>query len=328
MARLLAAGDLHYGALESIFGSKWKLYTDKVLNQVIIYAKLKGIKHVVFTADIFNVSQPSQLLLTQFVKFFMQFKEITFHFYLGNHDFQSDESNSLMLLEFLNSVKLITNIKCYTQPTLESIEGKNINFLPWPHTKQHKDADLVFAHVPVKGSVTDSGRLFKDAFDLKSKVKWVIGDLHKYQKGDNWIFPGALFQLKAIDDPVRYMLDINIKDKTHIETIEINLPYQIKVLKITKQLKDFNFLNDKHTKWQIYADYDIAIPEHKNILRRLPLSDKSKLIDNAVNSSSVLEQEDFIHHLDKWLRGQGLNKQERKLHQKIFMKAAESVRHQ
>jgi DNA repair exonuclease SbcCD nuclease subunit len=325
MARILAVGDLHYGALSSVF-SNWHSLTSKVINNVIAYAKEKDIKHIVFTGDIFNVANPPQEVQAKFIQTFIKYPDITFHFYMGNHDYQSDSSNALMVMDCLNKYKVLKNIKVYIQPQLKVIEGRNICFLPWPHTKAHKDAKLVFAHVPVKGSVTDTGRPFKDAFKLESKVTWVIGDLHKYQKENNWIFPGALFQLKSIDDPVRYMLDITIKERVSIETIEVHLPYQIKTLKITKQLNSFAFLDEKNTKWQIYADYNINVPDHKNILRRLPLSDKTKISDNIINENTVLEPTDFMEHLTKWLVEQGLNKKELKEHKTLFMEAVKSVR--
>ena len=222
MKRLIVIGDLHYGALQSRF-RQWVEYTEYPLRYIMTYCQDKGIKQVVFTGDIFDTHSPSQDLIIRFASFLKKYPSINFHLYLGNHDIYDENTNSLRLIGYFMQD---TNVFVYHQRTSTIIYGKKITFAPWPIDKTEPDSYITFAHIPVKGSQMANGRKFHNAAKVKHSY-WIIGDLHNYQKGKNWIFPGALHQHRANDDPQRYFLEVLFADKPKVITHKLPIHYSL-----------------------------------------------------------------------------------------------------
>lgn len=322
--RLLVLGDFHYKALANLTPA-WYEITRNVAHQGFNYARSQKICHVVITGDIFNNYNPSQEDLIGFFSLFENYVDLFFHIYLGNHDQKDATVNSLAFMAY--AAKYFPHLKFYMEPTQVDIEGVKCCFLPWPHKKHIKGSVLTFAHVPIKGAKADNNKVFTEGLVASNKTYWIVGDLHRFQKGKNWIFPGALFQLKNNDSHKRYMLDVNIRKGTiQIKRQRLHLGYRLKAVKLENEPKNWKFLNEKGVIWTIYADF--TVPDHPSILRVLPLSKNAaeKVDLNAASQVSAFEPAKFAHHVKGFLRKNGVRKKKLPSYMKIFERAMKSVR--
>jgi hypothetical protein len=260
MKRIVVIGDLHFGALKSKFGI-WSVYTKLPLHYIMEFCKDKKISEVVLTGDIFDTHSPPQKHIVSLSRFFQEYPAVNFHLYLGNHDIYDKSTHSLhTIAHFFKD----SNVFVYTKPTMRTIHGKKIMFLPWPHKTTKKDAYITFAHIPVQGAKLPNGKELKDA-PVAKRSYWIIGDLHNYQKGKNWIFPGALHQHKTNDDIQRFFLEVILDKKPKVLTHKLPIDYMIK--SITLKRPDFSFLADKKTYWMVKViDPSIVLPHSERIL--------------------------------------------------------------
>lgn len=246
----LAVGDIHLEALARYLpDSNYLSPVIKTLEQIWEYAKDNGIEHVVLLGDIFDNPYPKDETKKAFLKCLD--KKLQYHIILGNHDFANTYENSLNLCKyFIEDLGLMDNVKFYLEPTVEEINGVRLNFLPHPYKKATCEAPAIcFGHFETKGSISDSGRPFKDGVVLDKKYTWILGHLHRQQ---DLVYPGSICQHKFGEPVNKYFFDVKVKDddSVEIEKININTPYKLLDL-IVNKLEDINL--EKENIYRLYV---------------------------------------------------------------------------
>lgn len=194
--------DLHIGAFGTVFSDLDNpddlIY--EAANQVITYARNNGIKNVIFLGDLFDAAEPTQKQVSDFIAFLFSLQPLNVYIIPGNHDYEHISHNSLEILNFLVSVKLIPHVQLFLQPTDALIDGVPFSFLPWPHhnkkkLRMRKGPAINIAHIEQAGALRDNGNVIEEGVVLNTKRDyWIIGHLHRKQEKDRVFYPGTLFQ--------------------------------------------------------------------------------------------------------------------------------------
>ncbi len=283
-------------------------YVTSILNQVEEYARKNAISTIIQLGDVHDsthVDEQTRLFFMQS----LQRSKLRWIMYYGNHDYLSAEYNTLQYYRQMQSTfGILPNAKFITEPTIMKIEKQNCAVLPWPHaTITSKESLLCFAHFAKFGAKSDNGFVLKTGENIDTKHFWIIGDLHSYQKGDNYLYVGAPLQLKYGDTDKRYFVNFTgSSNKPKWQRIQIKLPYileQQTILQISNIEKLQKHLSNRsdntYTKIKcgadIMADYRFEeIQSTKNIIIEYAGKVKATSNDNEnvaiIDSKSVRQQ--------------------------------------
>lgn len=247
----LAVGDIHYEALEKYLPDQNFLTPVNItLKQIWEYAKDNGIEHIVLLGDIFDNPFPKDETKKAFLKSLD--KKLQYHIILGNHDYANVNENSLNLCKyFIEDLGLMDNVRFYLEPTVKDINGVKFNFLPYPFNQATCEAPAIcFGHFETKGSISDSGRIFKEGVVLDNNYTWILGHLHR-QQGNN--YPGSILQHRFGEPINKYFFDVKVMDNNEVKinSISINTPYKLIDL-VVNRLEDLDIL-EKQNIYRIYA---------------------------------------------------------------------------
>jgi len=189
----IGIGDLHLtsatgsGGLAS-YVSDHDRAVGLAVSRVLAYAKQNGVRNIFFYGDLCQA--PRMSYIGQKVLLSILRKDFDFRIILGNHDKFGEVSSDGHSLELIQEVGL-PNVHIYEEPTLVSIDGRPVNFLPWPHAEFNPKA-LNVAHVDVEGARLDSGRAVTKG--STSKATAVVGHIHTSQRVRNTYYSGTLYQ--------------------------------------------------------------------------------------------------------------------------------------
>ena len=184
---ILVIGDLHIGALSSLFTTRigLKLQIGQLTAQ-LNYGLENNVSEVVLTGDIFDGCNPSQLAVSEFLNVIThaKYERMQIHLYHGNHDIDGD-NNSLFAVQFF-AHNYTSNIHVHTHSKLVKLETCRAAFLPYPATLCKDKDTIVFLHKDFKGTKRDNGGVFdSDPFDFTGAKErnqiWVSGHLHTQQ---------------------------------------------------------------------------------------------------------------------------------------------------
>ena len=127
---------------------------------------------------------------------------------VGNHDMWQKTSTKITPLQFF---KFIPNVTVYFEPTYDSIDGKNILFMPWIEdlSKQREkiansNVDYVFGHLQIGGCVSNgkgiklNGDNMPQSKDFK-KAQVYAGHIHLRQDFKNVHYVGIPYHKDRSD---------------------------------------------------------------------------------------------------------------------------------
>ena len=339
-AEIALLGDTHLSRLMTYFPNKdWLQWSLRPFFQVEKYCLDNGIKYVIQTGDLFDDVEPSQEVILALIDFLLASK-LEWHFSLGNHDIESRNKHSLILLKYFSLKGKINN--CFFYPKTQSvlIDGIRVVFLPYPKTR-HKllnaKPSLIVAHVERKGAKYDNGRRVSDHSFKLGKHYWVIGHLHEYQKGRRHVYPGAPLQLRYGDTQNKFFLHLKIKQTNR----EIQVKYKKKRIQPPYIFADatINTLEDAERSFKnleenvylrLFINAALALPSeyvaHPQVLKTHFFGDKKDVIqikDESFNLKEVkINSQSRLEALNRWLKTKSkLNKQRRKLAIKMAKRA-------
>lgn len=305
--QFLAVGDLHIEALSTYLpDGDYLSPISQTLKQIWEYAKDSNITEVVLLGDIFDTPFPKDDAKKTFLSSLD--RDINYHIILGNHDFATVNSNSLNLCHyFIEELGLMNNVKFYFQPTTVNINNVQLNFLPYPYKKPTVNAPAIcFGHFETKGSLSDSGRVFKDGEVVDDKYTWILGHLHRRQ-GDT--FPGSILQHRFGEPANKYFFHCKVQDDDSviIDPIRIETPYKLLDI-IVQKLEDLDSL-EKENIYRIYISDHLDINEVTkklkgfNIWQLKGVAKDSKVLELSESDLEFQQSDlaDEISYLKKWL---------------------------
>jgi len=161
----------------------------RAVKRCLGWATQRGIRNVFLYGDVCEgtrMSYEAQLALLSILRR----TDFDFHIILGNHDLFAEDPALAHSLQLIREFGL-SNVHIYLEPTTVRIDGRNVRFLPWPHTDFDSKC-LNVAHVDVAGAKTDSGRPISKGSASKATV--VVGHIHTSQIVRNTHYAGTLYQ--------------------------------------------------------------------------------------------------------------------------------------
>lgn len=257
----LAVGDIHFESLARyIPEGDYITPITSTLKQIWEYAKDNAIEHIVLVGDIFDNPFPKDETKKAFLKCLD--KKLQYHIILGNHDFANTYENSLNLCKyFVQDLGLMENVKFYLKPEVVEINNVKLNFLPFPYkTPTCPPPAICFGHFETKGSISDSGRVFKDGAILDENYTWILGHLHRQQ---GLIYPGSICQHKFGEPVNKYFFDVKVNsdDSVEINKVSINTPYKLLDV-VINSLEDLNNFK-KENIYRLYVAEHLDLTEIK-----------------------------------------------------------------
>lgn len=170
--------DLHFGKNKDILLDN---QLDFMKNDFVNYLKENNISTIFILGDIFDTRQSLNVMVKNEVYnlFDTYLKDFEMYILVGNHDSYFNTSIDVNSLKFFNK---FPNIHLIEEPTLISLNEKNIYLVPWivNHSKfiddfQKVNCDLVFGHFDIAGckmnkSVVSQNGLDKNIFSKSKKV--------------------------------------------------------------------------------------------------------------------------------------------------------------
>jgi hypothetical protein len=208
--KFLLVGDLHFGKMSSIMGVDLALrkQTNSLQRQINI-ARSKGVRHGVLLGDTFDGPYPTLDEMIALIRVLSESK-MEWLCYLGNHDIDNAENNSLKLLRELPAAGALRNVQFFDSPRRIEWCGMNAYVMPWAHRYKpidSRDIDVVFFHDGLVGAHRDNGTLIAAgegvAKSIFRGVTAISGHLHTPQKVGNIRFPGTAAQLTFGERPVK-----------------------------------------------------------------------------------------------------------------------------
>lgn len=309
MFEFLIVGDVHCDKPKP-YPNYLKVAVD-TLKGICNYAKDEGIKHIFLLGDIFETPYPSDTTKIEILKL-LDDKDLFFYIILGNHEWSSNELNSLELLSYLANTKY-SNVSIFLQPTCRKIGGLRFQFLPFPCEKPISDKkSICLAHTGFDGFLTDSGRQVKGT-KLDKKHSWFVGHLHLRQGN---IYPGSILQNNFGETEDKYFFHCIAENEGSIQVKAVAIPQTYKLKKvIIKTDSDWKKLKpNPNIYYKIDVKNDLVIPnlEKYNIVNIGYFKKETELSDTElVLSKEEMEICNPTLYLSSFLKKKGLGKEKR-----------------
>ena len=188
-------GDLHLdGKLSKFIPDLNTVILDEV-RKPARYARRNGIKMMVYYGDICDGTSLSPEATLGLIDFFEEHSDLNHILFPGNHDQETSEKHSLLVLKRLCELGKLPNVRVIDRPTvLFRKKGTPVNFLPWPYFTVKKDC-LNVMHVETHGSRWEVGKPIES--ERQTEAYCVSGHLHTHQivgPNKNIWFSGTLYQ--------------------------------------------------------------------------------------------------------------------------------------
>lgn len=301
--RIIAIGDLHLEVWEKYFPSQphidWQLSTVKT---ALSYAFNKGTEHVIFLGDIFNTPSWRPDTFHKFLACLLEYPKLQFHVIFGNHDFESNKTNSLSLLKFLSSVKQFSNINVYMEPTKVKLDGVRFFFAPWPNHIGPKNPHVCIGHFGATGFCGDNGFVLKKGIPrdyLGDKNFWIIGDLHTAQNEENIVFPGSMIMTKFGESSKKYFLEAEITQGKELDVnwslVQVKQPIILKTLKLETEIDLKKIKKSDRVFYKLIYPKSLDMP--KNIRQEFPNIILLPPGYSNIKERTALEQDNIADHI-------------------------------
>lgn len=232
MAEFVGIGDLHFPDAGGIGGLAKYLdnpseFIRQEVEKVLAWATKKGVTNIIFYGDISENPRMSYEGHLALISIFQTHPDLRFFVILGNHDKlgpNSADGHSLEVLCRLN----FPNVTFITEETTLTIDKARVHFMPWPCSTFDKKA-LNVAHIEVKGSKSDSGRVFDSEELTKTSAVACIGHLHTAHKVKNAYYSGTIYQTNFGEGVKKYFHHIRFRsvDDYEIEYIPHKPQYRL-----------------------------------------------------------------------------------------------------
>jgi len=289
--RFVFCSDFHLGALKQHFGKQATSYILDCCKKAFEYAVEEGMDVVVIGGDIADKLPLAQEDLLALIRLFHSFPTLHFHIDMGNHDFDSEDNNSLTLLEWLGEVQLVPNCTVYTSLTLTDIEGIPFCFVPHPFTAaiETDTPKINVGHFEVRGATRDNGSVNNKGVELAdlSDDYWLVGHLHthQYHYKKRIAYCGSLFQKTFGEKLPKGFLACEAHfngTKLRMRSMFIeSKPAMFLRTKYAKSEDGLRVRNAANVRYRLFVDASVEVPE-------------SYLADNpSVTSLVVGEKEDL-----------------------------------
>lgn len=305
---LIGVGDIHFDKLDKLIPDVNSLIK-KSINRCLKYAMDNGISNVVFYGDIgekSRLSYDAQITLNS-ILLNKKYKDLHFHFILGNHDFDEFGIHSLQVLEE-QSKYLDLNISVYSKPTLVDIEGTKVNFLPHPYTDTKKGC-INIGHFETAGSIRDNGRKIETGFTTKHLC--LLGHLHTNHRVENCFYSGTLYQTNFGESMPKFFHHVTVNDNNKIDVKNIpTTPYwQLLNLEVYKK-SDLVISSDPFMFYKLFVhegidlDRNVILSKYPNVLRinnfknkedlKVQLADSWEFDDDGIVNSFKIDDTEIL----------------------------------
>jgi DNA repair exonuclease SbcCD nuclease subunit len=279
---VIGIGDAHLGKLDSLIPDADALIT-RSWRKVFKYALERGVQNVIFYGDIgerprLSVESECAVLDTLLRP---EYRELHFHFILGNHDFAENGSHCLQFLEVI-AKRLDINITVYTKQTVLRLDGVRFNMLPYPYTDTLKDAVNV-GHFEVSGSTRDNGRKIDHGPDGKHFT--LMGHLHTPHQVRKTFFSGTLYQTNFGESMPKFFHHVTVESPKDydVQYIPFKPPWELSNL-IVSSAEDLKQVRaESHHLYKLFvkdgADIDInqVFTQYPNVVRSNSFKSKKDL---------------------------------------------------
>jgi len=313
-------GDLHLTDNNGIGGlASYLLDSDRYVisevKRVLNWASDRGIRNVFLYGDICDSHRLSYRAMSYLISLFRNNPDFQFFVIPGNHDMEGEtkirkkvideQAKAQHSLELLMKVKF-PNVRFLTEPEVVKIDKVPVKFCPWPCVDFHPKA-LNVAHIEVKGSKSDSGRVMDGDGLSKSSSVVCMGHLHTAHRVRNTYFSGTLYQTNFGESLPKYF---------HHGTFNTPQDYEINQIPFDPKYKLFNCVIESqgdvdalsrdpcHLLKVIVADgADVVIPDLPNIVVTKAYKTKSELTsilteDLVQGQELIIKSDDFFK---QWL---------------------------
>jgi len=295
---------------------------DQFINEVYKLVEKENYQKIIILGDILDTHERINLtILCKATDFIVKLSQKTnVYVLIGNHD---RINNSIFLTEehAFAGLKNKKNIKIIDKVLYE----EDILYVPYVPTGRFEEAiktvdidinkcKIIFAHQEFKNSI------MKDQGDeIPEKIPIYSGHIHNYRKLKNVTYIGTPFQHSYYDDPNKFIMEIELKDKK-IKENKIYLDIikkRIQELTIS-ELQDYKIDEKYMTKINIKGEYKLL--KNKKIQEILNHSQINYKILPRVNDKEYIEEnnKDFKFFLEKKLESE--KKEIKNLYEKIIKK--------
>ena len=251
------------------------------LEKIFVYAVENDIHHIFMPGDLSDKARLSEATFIALVALLMKYdRYITFYYSLGNHDVAHVGKTSLDVLKVFADAGAFKNVHLFTTPEVMDIDGVDVAFVPFPHTKAPKTdrPKLVFAHVEEAGAMGDYGVPLKHATMklLRDKRDYVFsGHLHTHQilKAARMAYNGAPYQKTFGESPNKGFIEFQSKYQDGKILVKQNFVdnkpgFRLDTLKIEAS-EDWDKLEKgEHVFYRVYLGEGVVAP--KNITMEFP----------------------------------------------------------
>ncbi len=319
----IATADWHLDAMKSHFPADHIDRQMVMLEKIYEHAIDKGIEHIFVNGDVFDSSVSPIATCISLLRLFSKYrKHVTTHVLAGNHDWADIRKTALDFLQDIIQMNLLKNVYVYKEFENKTIEGININFIPFgtENYSPSKKASLNFLHQAVSGAIGDNGRKLKvGANDFKSRKKdfCFLGHVHKYQflESRRMVYSGAPYQKTFGEDVHKGFVEFKAKmdgNKLNVihKFVTLKQEFELRTVLIKNQ-KDFQKLSNSYNVRLrlVIVGEDVVVPSdltatHSNIATVI----NSKGVKVTETDSSVKLNRDRVTSIPKINPTKGLAK--------------------
>jgi hypothetical protein len=305
----IGVGDLHFDKLTNLVPSANRWVRDELCT-ALDWALRNGVNKVMQYGDVCEravMSYDAHLQLWKAL-FDRKYRDMEFHFILGNHDVSEKGVHSMQLLEkFAQEHR--KNLHVYTEPQTVKLDGVPIRMLPWPCVETVEDQLNVF-HSQVKGATGDNGHAVRS--DLESDHLILSGHLHTPHKVRNTHFSGTLYQTNFGESlPKSFHHVVARKSGSSVKAVVKSVPHDPRLKLINLEVysrKDLTKIdkNPRHL-YKLFVqsgvDLDPKDLELENVVRMNVFTTKGELremqleqeMDEHADATAAIQPEQDLH---------------------------------
>jgi len=285
-------------------------YVMSEVERVVDWAVKKGCEVVVFEGDISENPRMSYAAHLAFTKTIRKYPKMLFITILGNHDKlgrDSSEGHSMQLIADYQ----IKNLRVITEDKVGTFGKIKVKFCPWPSTK-FDSTMLNVGHTEVKGSKSDSGRVFDDEELANVTATVLMGHLHTPHSVRKVHYTGTLYQTNFGEPKGKgfHFVEWHSNDDFEITHVPFKPKYTLHNCVVETQ-DDIKALPRDATdliKLVVKDGADVVVPDWPNIVITKVFKTKTELVDilteDLLNGQELeIKTSDFFR---EWLASQAV----------------------
>jgi hypothetical protein len=186
--------------------------------------------------------------------------------------------------------------------TVVTIDGVKVVFLPYPITTTKQKNAVVVGHFSTKGAMRDNNTRMPGKHTPDSNF-YVLGHLHTYQEGANYLFVGTPYQTNWSESIERSVSHLKAKSASVVKHKRVFLPttFELRQANVGDAIE-----NAEHIRYRLHTTIKDTVPSD------FLVNNPSVIVQHTSPATHKFDDFNLKFGLKEFLRAKGLSLEQMK----------------